>query len=201
MSRSSDDTTGMLGRHRDGDEKARGELIVHSFEPLRGLTRRMLRGFPVVRRWEQTDDILQNAQVRLNRALERCAPATSAHFWRLAASLIRWELIDLARHHSRPEGHAAKHHSDHGAPPDRPDPRSVRAGGREPGPRDKWDTVREQVEALPEELRALVGLIWYEGLTQTQAAAALGVSRSTLKRQRRNALTLLASALEAERTE
>ena len=37
----------------------------------------MLRDYPRVGRWEQTDDVLQNALLRLWRALEDVRPATA----------------------------------------------------------------------------------------------------------------------------
>jgi hypothetical protein len=60
----------------------------------------MLRDFPGVHRWEETDDVLQNAQLRLNRALGAAQPPTVAELFRLAAAQVRRELIDLARHYS-----------------------------------------------------------------------------------------------------
>ena len=86
---------------RNGDDHARTELIGHACERLRLLTRRMLRGYPLVRRWEQTDDVLQNAMLRLFRALADVTPDSLRHFYNLAALQIRRELLDLAKHHAR----------------------------------------------------------------------------------------------------
>jgi len=44
-----------------GDEAARDALVRHSCDRLTRLTRKMLRGYPRLRRWEETDDVLQNA--------------------------------------------------------------------------------------------------------------------------------------------
>jgi DNA-directed RNA polymerase specialized sigma24 family protein len=54
---------------RAGDASARDELLAQASERLIRLTRKMLRDFPGVHRWEETDDVLQNAVVRLCRAL------------------------------------------------------------------------------------------------------------------------------------
>ncbi len=62
---------------RDGNDHARTELIGHACERLRLLTSRMLRGYPLVRRWEQTDDVLQNAVIRLHRSLADVTPVPS----------------------------------------------------------------------------------------------------------------------------
>ena len=101
-----------LERLRDGDEAARSEVINHACVRLEALTRRMLRHYPRLRRWEQTGDVLQNAVVRLHRSLATVRPESPARFYGLAAAQIRRELTDLARHHFGPEGAAAHHHTD-----------------------------------------------------------------------------------------
>jgi RNA polymerase sigma-70 factor (ECF subfamily) len=55
----------------------------------------MLRGFPGVGRWEQTDDMLHGALARLCQALEAAVPKSAQHFYNLAALQIRRELLDL----------------------------------------------------------------------------------------------------------
>jgi len=67
-----------LDRLSGGDEAARAELLGCACERLRNLARKMLRGFPKVHRWEQTDDVLQNAALRLHRTLQQLPVATSA---------------------------------------------------------------------------------------------------------------------------
>ena len=62
-------------------------------------------------RWEQTDDVVQNALVRLRRALETTSPESVRSFVNLAAVQIRRELIDLARHYHGPNGMGAHHES------------------------------------------------------------------------------------------
>ena len=45
----------------------------------------MLRDFPGVARWEGTDDVLQNATLRLYRALKDVTPESPRSFFNLAA--------------------------------------------------------------------------------------------------------------------
>jgi RNA polymerase sigma-70 factor (ECF subfamily) len=89
---------GWVDRLRAGDESARGELLNCACERLTRLTRKMLKSFPRLKRWEQTDDVFQNAALRLHRALGEVRPPTAADFFRLAALNIRRELLDLAKH-------------------------------------------------------------------------------------------------------
>ena len=98
-----------IDRLRAGDASARNELLNCACERLESMARQMLKGFPSVRRWEQTDDVFQNAILRLWRALEEVTPRDVCHFFRLAAVEIRRELIDLARHYYGPQGAGAHH--------------------------------------------------------------------------------------------
>src|SRR5919201_1947156 len=91
---------------------AREELLAATCERLRRLTRKMLRDYPGVRRWEETGDVLQNALLRLCRALRDVTPPTARDYFRLAALQIRRELLDLARHYYGPQGQGA-HHASH----------------------------------------------------------------------------------------
>jgi RNA polymerase sigma-70 factor (ECF subfamily) len=95
-----------LGR---GDPAARSTLLECARDRLARIARKMLKDFPGVGRWEQTDDVLQNALIRLDRALKMVVPPTARDFFRLAAAQIRRELIDLARRYSGPENPAAHH--------------------------------------------------------------------------------------------
>src|SRR5438128_1367023 len=106
------ETARLLDLLRQGDDQARCQLVSHACERLRRLTSRMLKGYPGVGRWEQTDDVLQNALLRLWRAMEAIQPESVRHFYNLAALQIRRELIDLAHHHLGPQGQGAKHHTD-----------------------------------------------------------------------------------------
>jgi hypothetical protein len=94
---------------RAGDHSARDQLVKCARDRLLRLTRKMLKSYPGVARWEQTGDVFQNAALRLCRALNETTPESAKYFLNLAALHIRRELIDLARHHFGPEGIGAHH--------------------------------------------------------------------------------------------
>ena len=169
----------------------RNEIITLACERLRLLTRRMLRGYPGVRRWSETDDVLQGAMLRLHRSLAEVRPDSVRKFFGLAATQIRRELIDLARHHYGLKGAGAKHHSDGGEAVERsPDKRY------EPSTLDDWTEFHEQIDRLPDDQREVFDLLWYKGLTQPEAAEILGVSLATLKRRWQSARILLHDSLK-----
>src|SRR5437763_963187 len=100
-----------LDRLRAGDDAAGRELVDCACARLTKLCRTMLRGYPRVRRWEDTDDVTQNVALRLWAALREVRPATAPAFFGLAALHARRELIDLARRFAGPQGLGARHDS------------------------------------------------------------------------------------------
>ena len=92
-----------------GDDTARERILELCQERLRHLTQRMLRGFPLVKRWEDTDDVYQNAMLRLYRCLGEVTIESPREIMALAATQIHRELIDLARHHAGPMSFGANH--------------------------------------------------------------------------------------------
>jgi len=163
---------------RRGDADARNQVVDHACERLRVLTRKMLRGYPTVQRWTETDDVLQNAMLRLHRSLSEVQPESPRQFYGLAATQIRRELIDLARHFQGPHGIGANHHSDDGEIVD-----AKPIEGVEPENLESWTGFHKTVEGLPEDQQEVVSLLWYEDMTQPEAAEVLGISLATLKRR------------------
>jgi len=64
----SENTTSILQAHlarlAAGDDKARDALVNHACANMARLAERMLAQFPGVRRWEDADDVQQNAALR-----------------------------------------------------------------------------------------------------------------------------------------
>jgi len=196
--RHDDDSTQIrrcIDRMRAGDAAARDELLAHSHDRLTRLTRKMLRDFPGVKRWEETDDVFQNAALRLCRALQEVQPPTAADFFRFAAAQIRRELLDLARRYSGAPGPSAVHAS------------AIAAGGptaarldpvdstHDPGRLAAWTDFHRAVETLPAEELDVFDLLFYQGLAQAEAAAILDVSERTLKRRWQAARLRIVQAL------
>jgi RNA polymerase sigma factor (sigma-70 family) len=182
-----------------GNENARNELINCACERLRRLTRQMLNEFPGVRRWEDTDDVFQNAALRLCSALKQVTPRTVPEFIRLAALQIRRELMDLARHYYGPLGHGAHHASNAGA--SNAEDSSVRSFAAvdstyEPSRLAIWSEFHQHVESLPENEREVFDLLWYQGLTRAEAATLLGVNERTVLRRWQQARIQVHRALQ-----
>jgi DNA-directed RNA polymerase specialized sigma24 family protein len=165
---------------------ARDRLLSSVIEHMRAVAHRMMRGFPQVRRWDETDDIVQGAALRLARALDSVALVDSRHLLGLIATQVRRELVDLARRYGG-AGSFAYHHGTNAAG----------NGGQEmlhtdaavdpaetgPGGVASWTRFHEAAAALGDDDRELFNLVWYLGLTQDQAASAMGCSVRTIARR------------------
>src|SRR5262245_36790573 len=134
----------LQARIRNGDRAAQDELIKHTTGRLERLARKMLRHYPGVARWVEPSDVLQNASLRLLRALREVRPDSVAGFFSLAAEQIRRELLDLARHYYGPLGLGAHHAGNgadgSGAPPFNPPGKTV-----QPADLLEWQEFHEQV--------------------------------------------------------
>jgi RNA polymerase sigma factor (sigma-70 family) len=175
-----------------GDLQAREEIIAHTCERLRLRTRQMLRSFPNVSRWSQTDDVLQNAMIRLHKSLAQVKPESPKQFYGLAATHIRRELIDLARHFNGAEGVGANHDTNDGEPI-----KQIADTSYRPETIESWTEFHSAVDQLPEEQQVVVGLLWYEGMSQPEAADVLAVSLATIKRRWQAARIQLSEQLKA----
>ncbi len=182
----------LIDRGMKGDAAAHDALLNHACDRLLRLTRKMFHGYPNLRRWEQTDDVFQNSMVRLHRALAEVRVESVRHFFNLAAIQVRRELLDLAKHHFGPEGAGANHHTDEQPADD--EGGSLHESAEEPVELGQWSEFHQLVESLPQGEREVVDLLFYQGLTQQEAAQVLGVSLRTVKRRWHSARLKLCEA-------
>lgn len=190
-----------LEQMRAGNLAARDELLCSFSNRLERLARKMLQRFPKVKRWAETDDVMQNSLMRLLRALEDVQPTSTREFFGLAAEQMRRELLDLARHFYGGEGLGA-HHASHGgdsalAPAG---PEAV-APDDDPGEMEKWCRFHERVAQLPLEEREVVGLIFYHGWKQQEVADLFEVNVRTVRRWWEAALCKLHRLLKDRQAE
>lgn len=192
-----------LERLAAGDVSAREEVIAWASERMREIAHRMLRTFPTVSRWEETDDVVQNAALRLDRALRQTIPAEPEGLVGLAATQVRRELLDMAKKHRGPESYAANHETNYQrldgelrAKVDDVVQHSEPVDGLE-----RWTRLHTMAGELPDEESTVFHLCWYLGLKQDEIARELGCSLRTVKRRWESAKERLAAAMPGERPE
>lgn len=167
-------------------EAARAGLLTASMEHLRQVARRMLGRFPQVRRWDETEDIVQNAAIRLHRALATVIPYDARHWMALVATQVRRELLDLARRHNSPTSQARQHETNvvHVDGRDIDKVSSAEApGGKCIDSLAAWTRLHDIAAGLPDEERELFNLMWYVGATQDEIAALWDCSPRTVRRR------------------
>lgn len=130
--------------------------------------------------------------IRLHKSLAQVKPESPKQFYGLAATHIRRELIDLARHFNGAEGVGANHDTNDGEPI-----KHIADTNYRPESIESWTEFHSAVEQLPEEQQVVVGLLWYEGMSQPEAAEVLGVSLATIKRRWQAARIQLSEQLKA----
>jgi len=189
---------------KEGDDGAREQLLQLAADRLLHLTRRIKKDFAGIARWEETEDVFQQATLKLYTAMEFVELESATHFLRLAAQQIRRQLIDLSRSYYGPQGIGRNHASQAG----------FADGSKNPSPGQyafeaaevsldpqkvlEWSDFHQLIEDLDPEERTIVDLLWYHGMGQEDAAGLLNVSLKTVKRRWRSAKLNLYDKLGGE---
>ena len=192
-----------LERLAAGDASATEDLIAWATERMREISHRMLRTFPTVSRWEQTNDVVQNAALRLDRALRDTVPTSAGGLVGLAATKIRRELLDMAKKYRGPESFAAHHETNYQRLDGemRGKVEDAAQAPESPADFDRWTRLHTLAAELPQEERDVFQMCWYLGLKQDEIAQQLGCSVRTVKRRWEVAKQMLAEAMPGERPE
>ena len=171
-----EDVTRLLKEWRNGSQEALDRLIPLVYAELRTLAARYLSR-------ERADHTLQTTAL-VHEAYVKLVDQHSvewqnrAHFFGVAASLMRRILVDEARHRHRVKRGA-------GVRPEALDDLPVAAS---PGPVDAVDTIAldralQELEKLDPDQARLVELRFFGGLTLEETAAVLDVSPATVNRE------------------
>jgi len=169
----------VLERLSRGDEAAAGNLIEIAYERLAIVTRKLLGSFPGVRLEEETMGVVNEAYSRLRRAIEEVRPNTVRDFMALATKKIRECLFDRIRQIKgrgetpRPGVVPLGTPGEGGIDP--PAPASRKS--------DAADALLIAIEALPDDEREVVELIFFHGYTQAEAGEILDVHEDTVKKR------------------
>ena len=159
------------------------------------LARKMIGRFPNVRVLADTDDVLQDAMLRLLHTLTRLHPATERDFLNLAAVHLRRTLLDLSRRvASRPDLHRRRSMLE--SEDSRDDPiEDLADPGPPPEDLERWCRFHEAIEGLPVTEREVMGLVFYHGWSQQRIAELFQVDERTVRRWWRHACDRIAREL------
>jgi RNA polymerase sigma factor (sigma-70 family) len=190
----------VLASLASGDPAARDRLVEVWSARLRHLTHKLLRSYPGVRRYDDTDDVFQGAIMRLHRALGQMASAGESprSMMALGAVQIHRELVDLTRRHAASASYQANHGTNvfHDASVAR---HFVDEAAVADEPLDRWERFHQAVEGLGSEPKEVFRLVWYLGADQKTVAAIMGCSERSVKNYWRQAREAIKAALDGER--
>jgi RNA polymerase sigma-70 factor (ECF subfamily) len=185
MSEETADVQSALDRYNAGDSDAGNDLFTRVALRFQRIAHRMLYGnFTRLAAEMQTADVTQEAILRLLKALNDVKIQTPGEFYRFSSTMMRRVLIDMSRHHYGPEG-VAGHRVPNAPAADSNASTPAPSAGQSSTPEllAAWCEFHERVENLPAEQRELFDLLWYQELSQKEAADILGVSIPTVKRR------------------
>jgi RNA polymerase sigma-70 factor (ECF subfamily) len=180
---------GQLERALTGDPEARRRLLELTRDRLAGHARSLLHGrYARLGPFAQTDDVVQQLYLKVLQNQERFwvnargePVRTLAEFFGHASAWTRDVLCDLLRkEYGRDDNRPAALPLE-GGPSDtgaRYDPSSSTLDGER---LRRWTEFHEAAARLPDDLRAVFDLLWYQGLSQAEAAALLGIAVPTVK--------------------
>ena len=188
-----DDSTavlqGQLEQALTGDTEARRHLLEITRDRLMRHARRLLHGrYARVEPLEQTDDVVQQLYLKIIQQQDRFwvnargePVRTLAEFFGHSSAWMRDVLCDLRRKaYGRGDNRPAVLPLD-GGPSDtgrRHEPSSSTFDGEK---LRRWTEFHEAAARLPDDLRAVFDLLWYQELTQAEAAELLGIAVPTVK--------------------
>jgi RNA polymerase sigma factor (sigma-70 family) len=189
----SDDSTAVLQRHLEraltGDGGARQRLLELTRDRLMGHARSFLHGsYARLEPFAQTDDVVQQLYVKILRNQDRFwvkadgKPVRSlAEFFGHTSAWMRDVLCDLLRkEYGRGDNRPAVLPLDGGLSDTGPlhEPSSDTLEGEK---LRRWTEFHEAAARLPDDLRAAFDLLWYQELSQAEAAELLGIAVPTVR--------------------
>ena len=173
---SSNGLTEWLHRMQTNDPSAREEVFRRAERRLEAIARKMLRSFPAVKRWEQTEDVLSRALITLLNALKSVHPASTREFLGLASSHVRWALLRLKKELIESRNGPGYAHQSPGSYEGEWPPAVVCAN------QPLWK-IQDLVEKLPDPVREVFELHFYLGLPKKDIASLLELDVRSVQRR------------------
>jgi RNA polymerase sigma-70 factor, ECF subfamily len=185
------EVTQLLARLRQGDRAAEEKLVPLIYGELRRLAGNHFRGERPGHTLQPTA-LVHEAYLRLSN-LKEIDWQSSGHFFAIAAQMMRRILID----HARSQGSKKRGGGWHAV-----ELETVSIGSAEPLDHLlALDEALERLSRLDHRQARVVELKFFGGLTEEQAAIALGISTRTVKRDWRLAKAWLYQELNTEKSD
>lgn len=162
---------------------ARDGLVVLTRDHMVRTAHRMLRSFRRVRQRCETDDVVQEAAIRLHRALVAVIPESPQALLGLAAVQVRRQLLDLAKRFGGPQSLMRHMDTNVYQRDGRAIEQTALAPAMDEGDMERWVAFHEAAAGLPQPDRQVFDMVWYLGASQEDVATLLGCSTRTVRRR------------------
>ena len=163
----------LIERIGEGSAEARRRLLELAYQRMYALAATILnRSFSDLAGRHEVDSVMSETWLRLVQALEKVQPPTVADFFRLAAHKMRQVLLDLV-HSERRHAHARLVETARDT--NSPIPAAMGNQTYDPARLAQWTEIHRQVEALPDDERAVFEMQYYLGMPQAEIARLLDV--------------------------
>ncbi len=191
MSSDTSNVTRLLQQWRGGDRQALDQLIPVVYHDLRRLARGCLQGERPGHTLRATE-LVHEAYLRLMDA--DIAWKDRAHFYAIAARVLRRILVEYARAHNRQKRGSGQD----AVPLDETLESPLLVGPQATAVVVEIDQALERLAVLDARRSELLQLLYFGGLTYDEAAAALGISAATVHRELKLAKAWLRRELAKE---
>jgi RNA polymerase sigma factor (sigma-70 family) len=172
------------------DTDARRQLLGLAYGRLCLLARKILyEDFPRLGKVHASGSVVNEAVLRLFKALDQVHPRTAREFFLLAAQTVRWVLLDLARKARRPRPAGMPEVVEQAVDPH---------AEFDPARAAMWAELHQRVEHLPEPDRSVANCLLYLGLSQADTAQLLKLHPRQVSRLWLRVRLQLAEGLPAE---
>ncbi len=189
-----------LEAHRRGEADAIEQLLTACQARLKRLAHHLLQSHPEIRDgFGDTVDVVQEASLRLWRALREIQPESELHLMRLAAVQVRRQVIDLSRKYRGPRSPVAGRRSnvvDRNGQKVQVVEEAVDSG-EGPTTLDDWTRLHAAFAGLPVRLRDPVKLRLYLGASVAEIATMLNCDRRTVERRLNEAYAQAKAAVQS----
>ncbi|HUP24694.1 MAG TPA: sigma-70 family RNA polymerase sigma factor [Thermoanaerobaculia bacterium] len=180
--------TDLLIAIREGDSTATSRLMTLVYDELHAMARRQLRR-------SRPGQTLNTTALVHEAYLKLVQPARAdwndrSHFLAIAATAMRYIVVDHARRRSAQKRGGDAHHTSLDASELGIEGRVVETLA--------LDQAIERLAAVSDRLARLVELLFFGGLTEEEAAGVLGLSERTVRRDWRKARAFLSRVLDEQ---
>jgi RNA polymerase sigma factor (sigma-70 family) len=160
----------------------KAELITVAYGRLRLIARRMLASYDRDRLDEETDGLIAESYLRLNRAIDELKPEDARQFFALAALQMRRHLLDKLRRLQGRGQIKRPHQISLDAPAENEDQGPLEVAGNKP--QEPWTSldILQAMEQLDDRDRECLTLQTWYGFTHAEIGELLKVSTKTVQR-------------------